>query len=308
VEITFLGTGAGRPMKGRNVTGIALQLPPQHGGVWLFDCGEGTQHQLMQTPLKLNSVNKIFITHLHGDHTFGLPGLLSSRAFAGGSDPVWLYGPRGIRELVMNCLRLTETNLGYELHIQEIEAPGVVMEDEYCTVEAAEMAHRIACFGYRIVEKPKPGKLDASKLEALGILPGPLYGRLKQGQDVQLADGTIVRANDVTGPELKGRIVAILGDTAPCDNAVRLAKDADVLVHEATFEAELSDKAIEYGHSTTMHAAEAAMRAGARRLVLTHFSTRYRAEDAARLEQEAQTIFPPTIAAFDLLKFRIPRS
>ncbi len=294
-------------MKGRNVTGIALRLPPQHGSVWLFDCGEGTQHQLMQTSLKLNGVDKIFVTHLHGDHTFGLPGLLSSRAFAGGTEPVLLYGPPGIRELVMNCLRLTETNLGYALHIHEIDAPGVVLEDDYCTVEAAEMSHRIACFGYRITEKPKPGKLDVSKLEALGIAPGPIYGQLKQGLDVRLADGTTVRASNVTGPELPGRIVTILGDTAPCDNAIRLAKDADVLVHEATFEAELSDKAIEYGHSTTIHAADAAKRAGARRLVLTHFSTRYRAEDAARLEQEAQAIFPPTIAAFDLLRFRIPR-
>ena len=308
MEITFLGTGAGRPMKGRNVTGIALRLPPQHGGTWLFDCGEGTQHQLMQTPLKLNSVNRIFITHLHGDHTFGLPGLLSSRAFAGGSDPVWLYGPTGIRAFVMGCLELTETNLGYELHIQEIEAPGVVMEDEFGLVEAAELSHRIACFGYRIVEKPKPGKLDATKLAERGILPGPLYGRLKQGQDVQLTDGAIIRASEVTGPELPGRIVAILGDTAPCDNAIRLAKDADVMVHEATFEAELSDKAIEYGHSTTLHAAEAAKSAGAKRLVLTHFSTRYKAEDTTRLELEAKTIFPPTIAAFDLLRFHIPRS
>src|SRR5690606_39018133 len=104
-----------------------------------------------------------------GDHTFGLPGLLSSRAFAGGTDPVWLYGPQGIQELVMNCLQLTETNLGYELHIHEIEAPGIVLEDEFCTVEAAELEHRIACFGYRIVEKPKAGKLDADKLESLGI-------------------------------------------------------------------------------------------------------------------------------------------
>jgi len=309
MEMTFLGTGAGRPTRGRNVTGIALQLPPAQGSFWLFDCGEGSQHQLMQTPLKLSRLERIFITHLHGDHTFGLPGLLSSRAFAGGTAPIWLYGPVGLRELVECSLKLTQTNLGYDLHIREI-APfgGIVVDDDYCTVEAAELEHRITCFGYRIVEKPLRGKLDTAKLEALGIRPGPAYGRLKQGYQIELEDGCVIRAEDVTGPSQRGRIITILGDTSPCDNAVRLAKDADVLVHEATFEATLADKAIEYGHSTTMHAADAAARAGARRLVLTHFSTRYTDEDAARLEQEAQSRFPPSIAAFDLLKFRVPRN
>ena len=307
MELTFLGTGAGRPMKERNVTAIALQLPPVQGSFWLFDCGEGTQHQLMQTPLKLSRLERIFITHLHGDHTFGLPGLLSSRAFAGGTEPVWLYGPPGIRELVACSLTLTETNLGYDLHIQEVERPGIAIDDHYCTVEAAELEHRIACYGYRLSEKPLPGKLDAAKLESLGFRPGPAYGRLKQGHDVELDDGRVIRAEDVTGPVQRGRIITILGDTAPCDNAVRLARDADVLVHEATFGAELADKAIEYGHSTTLHAAETAKKAGARRLVLTPFSTRYTKEDAARLEQEAQAEFPSAIAAFDLLKFRVPR-
>ncbi|PZD93654.1 ribonuclease Z [Paenibacillus sambharensis] len=307
MDITFLGTGAGRPVSGRNVTSSALRLPAARGTFWLFDCGEGTQHQLMKTSHKLSRLERIFITHLHGDHTFGLPGLLSSRAFSGGTTPVTVYGPKGIKQLIEMSLSLTQTNLEYELHIEEIEEEGIIFEDEQFTVTAAELEHRVPCFGYRIVEKPVSGKLNAIKLQGLGVKPGPVYGRLKQGLDAELPDGRMVYANEVKGPSIPGRVITILGDTSPCENTVLLGVGADLLVHEATFAADLPDKAVEFGHSTTIHAAEAAVRAGAKKLVITHFSSRYRQEDLEQLADEARVLFPETLAATDLLTVPIPR-
>ncbi|RXZ77286.1 ribonuclease Z [Paenibacillaceae bacterium] len=298
MELTFLGTAAGRPMKGRNVSAVALQLS-QSGQFWLFDCGEATQHQLLKTSLKLNKLDRIFITHMHGDHVFGLPGLLSTRSFLEGTGPLTLYGPPGIREYLEMALRLTGTNLNYELHIHEV-ADGTILDTDAYTVETALLDHRIASYGYRVTEKPKPGRLLVELLKELNVPSGPLYGQLKRGEDVVLEDGTIVAASQATAPPEQGRIITILGDTAPCRNAVVLARQADVLVHEATFSAELAEKAIKYGHSTTHHAAETAREAKARQLILTHFSTRYKEEELSELAAEARTIFEQTSAAVDL--------
>ncbi|EXX89814.1 ribonuclease Z [Paenibacillus darwinianus] len=308
MELTFLGTSAGRPLPGRNVSSTALRLPPACGAYWLFDCGEGTQQQIMRTPVKLSKLERIFITHLHGDHTFGLPGLLSSRAFAGGTSPVWVYGPPGIRKWIEMTLEITETRLEYELHLVEIEREGTVYEDGHVRISAAELVHRTVCYGYRIEEKASFGKLDVSKLEAYGVPSGPLAGRLKSGEDVTLPDGRIIRSADVVGPPSAGRVITILSDTSPCDNAVMLAKHADVLVHEATFEAGLESKALEYGHCTTVQAAETARKAGAKRLLLTHFSTRYRDERLQLLAEEAKAVFPAAFAAYDLLEVHIPKT
>ncbi|WP_028559520.1 ribonuclease Z [Paenibacillus pinihumi] len=300
MELCFLGTGAGRPAKNRNVTSVVLQFSQPPHGLWMFDCGEGTQHQLMRTPYKINRISHIFITHLHGDHIFGLPGLLSSRAFQGGTQPVVLFGPKGLKQWLDTTLSISQTHLGHELDIREV-GEGIIFEDERYAVEARELEHRIACYGYRIVEKAQPGRLKVELLKEMGLTAGPLYGRLKRGEDVVMSDGTVIYAKYVTDPPVPGRVIAILGDTKPCGNAVELARDADLVVHEATFEAALGDKAVEFGHSTTQHAAEAAREAGAKRLFLTHFSSRYSDEDMAWLVEEAQHIFPATEAASDLL-------
>ncbi|GGG88052.1 ribonuclease Z [Paenibacillus radicis (ex Gao et al. 2016)] len=299
MDIWFLGTGAGRPTKERNVTSIALRLPDPDCALWLFDAGEATQHQFMRTPLKLNKLEALFVTHLHGDHTFGIPGLLSTRSYVGGNGPMKVFGPPGIRELVDTSLRLSGTRLDYEIAYTEIEE-GIIFEDERFIVEARALEHRLPCFGYRITERDRPGKLQVEKLKELGVPEGPLYGSLKKGQDVSLPDGTVVRAAEVAGTPIKGRIVTILGDTKPCDNTVILGRDADLLVHEATFADGQQEKAHLYGHSTTVEAAEAARAAGARQLVMTHFSTRFTAEQIPALEQEAQEIFPESTAAYDL--------
>lgn len=305
MDICFLGTSAGRPTLARNVTSIALLLPDPGRGFWLFDAGEGTQHRLLQAKLKLNKLERIFITHMHGDHLYGLPGLLSSRTFFDGAGRLELCGPPGLRDYVEAAMTHSGLHLNYELTISEAAEGPVVENDPDYTVEAAELRHRIRCFGYRVAERPKPGKLDLAALARLGVPPGPAYGKLKRGEDLELPDGRKVRAADVIGPPAHGRIVTILGDTSPCDAAIRLARDADLLVHEATFAPGLEEKAIAYGHSTMTQAAEAAARACARRLAVTHFSARYSEEEVERLVDEARGTFPEMIAARDGLALHV---
>jgi ribonuclease Z len=304
LQLIFLGTGAGRPTKARNVTSIALSLPEPQNGFWLFDTGEGTQHRLLGSKLKLNKLERIFITHLHGDHLYGLPGLLSSRSYYDGASTLQLFGPPGLRAFIDCVFQQSGTHLGYELEVVEIEA-GQIIADSRFTVEAAELEHRICCFGYRIIERPQPGQLDLALLSRLGVPPGPLYGKLKKGEDVTLTSGQIIRSFEVVGPPTKGRIITILGDTCPCDNAVALAKDADLLVHEATFAAGMEEKAAAYGHSTVLQAAQIAARADAKRLVVTHFSSRFDDIAVEQLVADAQTVFPNTEAAYDYFETKI---
>ncbi|MGG1636435.1 ribonuclease Z [Paenibacillus sp. NRS-1760] len=309
MNMWFLGTGAGRPSKYRNVTAVALQLPEPTCSLLLFDAGEATQHQLMRTSLKLNKIEYIFITHLHGDHIYGLPGLLSSRSFDGGITPVQLFGPVGIRSYIETTFSISATQLDYELIIHELTGnEGVVFEDNRFKVEAAPLEHRVTCFGYRVTEQDQPGKLLVHKLKEYGIEAGPLYGALKRGQSVTSPSGLLIHTDDVTGPTYIGRVITVLGDTKPCDNAITLAKDADLLVHEATFAAGMEEKAHEFGHCTTAEAAETAVKANAKRLVMTHFSGRYSNEDLVQLEEEAGVHFSPVTAATDFLHIEIKRA
>ncbi|CAM3924715.1 ribonuclease Z [Cohnella lubricantis] len=302
MKLLFLGTSAGRPTLVRNVTSIALQLPDPHHRFWLFDVGEGTQHQLLRTKLKLNRLERIFITHMHGDHTYGLPGLLGSRTYYDGAGRLQIFGPPGIRSFIDHAMAASQLHLNYDLEITEVEEGRLPLEDDLFTVETAELHHRIRCFGYRISERPRPGRLDLAKLAQLGVPPGPLYGKLKLGEDIVLPSGETIRSVDVVGAPVPGRILTILGDTAPCEAAVRLAEDADLLVHEATFNAGLEEKAVAYGHSTIAQAAETAAQAKAKRLAVTHFSARYSEEDVERFAAENQSIFPNIVAARDYLE------
>lgn len=308
MELTFLGTGAGMPSARRNVSSIVLDLQAECGSSWMFDCGEGTQHQLIKSHLKPGRIDRLFVTHLHGDHLFGIPGFLSSRSHLGGDGPLTLYGPAGIEAFVRTALGVSDSHLGYELHIVELNEEGVVFEDEQFVVEARRLAHRIESFGYRIVERDTPGALQAERLRAaFGQLHGPLLGKLKRGETVVLADGTQVNGALYVDPPRKGRVVAVLGDTAPCRNAELLATGADLLVHEATFLAELRDKALSFGHSTSVDAARTALAAGAKQLLLTHISSRYAEEGEAALLAEARSLFAETQVAKDLTTWPIMR-
>ncbi|MGV3464293.1 MAG: ribonuclease Z [Heyndrickxia sp.] len=305
MELLFLGTGAGIPAKLRNVTSIALKLLEERKAVWLFDCGEATQHQILHTSLKPRRIEKIFITHLHGDHIFGLPGLLGSRSFQSGDTELTVYGPKGLSQFITVSLQISDTHLQYPLKIVEIDN-GVIFEDDQFIVEAAMLDHAIESFGYRIIEKDKPGTLNAKKLREDGIPPGPIYAKLKNGESVKLDSNRVIHGKDYLGPTIKGRIVTILGDTRTCDNAMKLAANADVLVHESTFSADNEEMAYEYFHSTTSQAAKTALQANAKLLCLTHISSRYGLEDSKQLVEEAKSIFQQTYIAHDFFEIQVP--
>lgn len=307
MEIIFLGTGAGMPTKQRNVSSIALNLLVERDSFWLFDCGEGTQHQILRSSVKLSKMDKIFITHMHGDHLYGLPGLLASRAYSGGEGLLTIFGPSGIKSYVEHSLIMSESRIGYEIAYMEIESEGVLWEDRKFRVEVAELQHRIPCYGYRIVELDQPGKLNIEKCQARQIPPGPLYASLKQGKRVQLSDGSWVDGLDFLDEPIPGRVVSILGDTQYCAGAVKLARHADVLVHEATFSIDKQELAVQYHHATSYDAAQVAHDANADVLIMTHISSRYQVDQADVLLKEAQTIHRKSYLAYDFWSYVVPR-
>ncbi|EBB5868134.1 ribonuclease Z [Listeria monocytogenes] len=304
MELVFLGTGAGVPSRGRNVTSIALSMLNERNKIWLFDCGEATQHQIMRSQIKLSKLEKIFITHLHGDHIFGLPGLLSSRSFQGGESDLTIYGPVGITEYVETSLRLSGTRLTYKIIFNEIE-PGLIFEDKMFSITVDELDHGLRSFGYRIVEKDKPGALNGNKLIDDGVEPGPIFQKIKKGETVTLADGSVINGKDYIDEPQKGKIISIFGDTKATASELELALNADVLVHEATFEGDKEKLAGEYMHSTTLQAASLAKKANVKKLILTHISSRYDRDASKELLIEAQSVFENTEIAYDLAVFPI---
>ncbi|GGH22787.1 ribonuclease Z [Paenibacillus segetis] len=307
MELYFMGTNAGVPSLERNVTSVALRLLDERRSFWLFDCGEGTQHQILRSPLKLSKLEYIFITHLHGDHLFGLPGLISSRAYQGGDTPLTIFGPVGLKKYITTVLEISESRINYKMDIVEHDG-GTVFEDDSFRVESALLDHRIPSYGYRVMEKDQPGKLDIALLKQYGISPGPLYGKLKRGESVQAPNERTVTAAEVLGESKKGRIVTILGDTRPCPTALELATDANVLVHESTFLHELADIAHKYHHSTAKQAAETAKKARVKELFLTHFSSRYKNnEQMLQIQHEAEETFPGAKLALEHVLYPIER-
>ncbi|OTN76532.1 ribonuclease Z [Enterococcus sp. 8G7_MSG3316] len=306
MELEFLGTGAGVPAKHRNVTSTALRLLDERNAVWLFDCGEGTQMQILRSTIRPRKIEKIFITHLHGDHIYGLPGLISSRSFQGGDTPLEIYGPKGIKDFVHTILRISQTKVSYPLRMIEIESEGVLFKDQQFEVSCMRLDHGIESFGYRVVEASHKGELQVEALLALGLKPGPVFGRLKKGETVTLEDGREINGSDYLGQDKQGRIVAILGDTRICRNAVTLAAGADVLVHESTFNKAEAKLAKAYFHSTTYQAAQVAAEAGVKKLLLNHISARYVGKDITELANEAKEKFPDTLIVKDFDIVDIP--
>lgn len=305
MKLTFLGTSAGSPTAERNVSSIMLDLRQERGRLWLFDCGEATQMQMQKAKFSLAKLEMIFLTHLHGDHLFGLPGVLTTRSLMQNQSPLTLVGPKSIKQFIQTVIDISYSWLTYPLNIIELEQDSLVFEDNKFRVEAKLLAHRVPCFGYRIIEKDLPASLDIDKLKKDNIHIGSFYRDLKEGRTVTLEDGRIIHGKDYLETIRKGKKIAILGDTIPCQASIDLAQDVDLLIHEATQEQALEEKALERGHSTTVHAATIAKQAHARRLIITHISPRYSLNDKTKLVSEARNIFAPTEIATDFATFEV---
>ncbi len=307
MQVTFLGTSSGVPTRSRNVSAVALRLP-QRSELWLFDCGEGTQHQFLRSPLRVSQLRRVFITHMHGDHIYGLPGLLASLGLSGHSDGVDLYGPEPLKEYLDGVLRTSSTRLSYPIRVHSVReaarSGAPLLVDGDITVRTAPLIHRVPAFAYRVDQQPRPGRFDVERARALGLSPGPLYAALKAGGTVTLDNGRVITGTSLCGPPRPGISLVYCTDTTFSEEAVALARGADLLIHEATFAHGEADMAFQRQHSTSTMAAQTALAAGVRQLALTHLSPRYvpgnpvTAED---LLQEARAIFPETVLASDFL-------
>lgn len=300
MRILTLGTGAGRPTLQRGTSATALEY---EGEILLFDCGEGTQIQLMRSPLHWGRMSTIFIGHLHGDHLFGLPGLLGTMSLAEREDPLKLFGPVGLKAYLETLQTVQSLWLRFPLEVIEIEAPGRILETESYEIFTAPLKHVIPCWGFRFSEKPRPGLFDEKKAEALGIPIGPLRRDLVEGRSIHLADGRKIQPEEVVGPRRPGLQFAYCLDTQPCETVVQLSQGVDCLIHEATFAKDLQSDANRWGHSTAGDAAQMAKEAGAKQLVLTHLSSRY--GEAESLLEEAKEVFENSFLAEDLKNFSI---
>jgi ribonuclease Z len=267
----ILGSGAALPTPERCTSATAVLF---EGEMLLFDCGEGTQLQLRRAGLRHGRLSRIFITHMHGDHVIGIMGLLMTMELSGRERPIELYGPPALAEYVTTSARLLSTGFGYPIFFHDAQ-PGVICEAEAYVVECLPLNHRIVTFGYAFQERDKPGTFDVARAETLGIPLGPLYGRLQKGQSIELPGGRTVHPHDVLGPPKRGRRIAYCLDTRPCAQAAELARNADLLLYDSTLAAGAEQEAAEKGHSTSHQAAVLAKEAGAKRLVLTHISSRY---------------------------------
>ncbi|MFW5973623.1 MAG: ribonuclease Z [Bacteroidota bacterium] len=302
-DIIPLGTSSATPTRTRALSATALQ---RAGRILLFDCGEGTQFRLMEAGLSPARIDAVFITHLHGDHFFGLPGLLTTLSLNRRLDPITIAGPAELGTILQQIPGVGEHELTFPIHFVELrEGFGreTMMETPDYRVVARPLDHRVFTAGYRFEEAPTPGTLDVMRARALGITDYLHFRELKAGRDVRLPDGEVVRSREVVGPQQKGSSFAYLFDTRPCPSGVELARDVDLVFHDATFLEKHHQRARHTGHSTAVEAAHIAEQAGAHRLLLGHFSARY--QSVQPLVEEAQRIFKNTDAAEELKRYSL---
>lgn len=302
MHLTFLGTSASRPTVERGLSSIALV---REGETLMFDCGEGTQRQMMRYGVGF-TLEDIFFTHFHTDHFLGALGLLKTLALQLREQPLRVWGPKGAQALFKRAEGLGTEKLTFPLTVTDLE-PGAVLRRKDYEIRAFEVEHRKgAALGFALVEDIRRGRFDPDHARALGIPEGPLWGRIHKGETITLEDGRLVAPAELVGPERAGRRVVITGDTRPCAATIEQAVDADLLVHEATFGDEEAARAMETMHSTAREAATVAKMAGAKRLVLTHFSARY-SRDPSDLGREAREVFPGEVTlAKDGMEIEVP--
>jgi ribonuclease Z len=300
LSVTFLGTSASIPTIDRNVAGLAVQ---REGETLLFDCGEGNQRQMMRYGVGF-TFREIFFTHYHADHMLGVTGLLRTLGLQDRSAPVLLYGPKGAQRVLGAAISLGIERNKFPVEILEVKAGDRLARDQY-DVLVFETEHRADTVGYALVEHPRLGRFNPERARELGIPEGPLWGELHKGKVISLPDGRTVGPADLVGAPRRGRSLVYTGDTRPHLAVIEASRGADLLVHEATFGGDEQDRAKETGHSTSAEAARVAAEAGARRLVLTHISSRYN-RDTSELLAEAKAVFPETVIARDGMTLDVP--
>jgi ribonuclease Z len=296
MRVVFLGTGGTYPCTERNVTAIAVQAGKD---VALFDCGEGTQRQFMRSNVSFMSTRWIFITHYHGDHFLGLPGLIQSMNLNDRERPIDIFGPEGTERLMKSILTAGYFTAGYDIHAHDLAAKDEVKLDGFSVV-TSKADHTVPSLAYALVEDDRPGRFDTSKAKDLNVPEGPLFRKLQQGEDVKVG-GKVVKSSQVLGPSRKGRKIVYSGDTRPCKHVIDLSKDADLLIHDATLLSTEGKLAEDFGHSTALEAAQVAKEVCARRLALIHYSPRYK--NPEMLVDEAKACFPNVFAPTDLQEF-----
>jgi ribonuclease Z len=301
LRVIFLGTAGSVPTPKRSLPAILIQ---RKGEQIMFDCGEGVQRQMMKAKIGFHKKTKIFISHMHGDHVLGLPGLLQTMALLDRERKLEIYGPSGINRFIEAIKETVQFVLTFPVEIHEIEEAGVVCEEEEYAVETVWANHVIPSLAYALVEKPRPGKFYPEKAEALGVPEGPLWSKLQHKHKVNLPDGRVIKPEQVVGPPRPGRKIVYTGDTRPFKGFAKFASGADLLVHDATLDDELAEKAEEDGHSTPSQAAENAKKGKVKQLILTHISARY--DDTSTLLEQAQKVFKNTRVAEDFMKIEVP--
>lgn len=302
-DVIPLGTASALPTAHRHLSALAVE---RKGRLLLFDCGEGTQYRLLDADLSRARIDAIFVTHLHGDHCYGLPGLLSSMALQQRTDPVTLVAPTGTQAMLEAIPGAAPSKLPFPVDVREWGeelTEALVYETSEVTVTARPLEHRTFAMGFRLEERARPGRFQPETARALGVSEGPAFARLQSGESVTVEDGSTVQPAQVLGPPRPGISVAYVTDTRPCDGGRALAQDVDLLYHDATFGEALHDRAVTTGHSTAREAAEVARAAGAKRLLLGHISARY--DDPTPLEMEARTVFSESSLAEELRRYSL---
>lgn len=301
LRVTFLGTGGTLPTPRRNPSAVLIN---RDGELMLFDCGEGTQQQMMRakTGMKLTS---IFITHFHADHFLGIPGLIQTLSFNGRTEPLEIYGPEWTEQLVTLLIELGYYKLGFEIRAHELKDGDVVNREEY-SITAAATDHGIPSLGYVLEEKKRTGRFNRERAIELGIPVGPLFSKLQKGEPVRLGD-LIIKPSDVIGQDRPGRKLVYSGDTRPCRSIENASAGVDLLIHDGTLGDELKEWAVETKHSTSKEAALLAQKAKVKQLVLTHISSRY-SESADPLLLEARSIFENVKIAEEFMEIDIQLS